>query len=151
MVDGDRVLDVLELLGAAVDEADVRQLAADLVIDLRRHADRARVRDRFEAGGDVDAVAVEIVALDDDVADIDADAELQRPGVGLRVAGGDGPLALDGADDAETALANSATTESPAEPKMRPWCSAMMASTICRQARRSASVPASSAPISLEN
>ena len=52
---------------------------------------------------------------------------------------------------AETTLANSATTESPAEPKMRPWCSAMMESTIWRQALRLASVPASSSPISLEN
>ena len=98
MIDGDRVLDVLELLRAAVDEADVRQLAADLVIDLGRDADRARARDRFETGRDVDAVAVEIVALDDDVADIDADAELQGPGIRLRVARGDGPLALDGAE-----------------------------------------------------
>jgi hypothetical protein len=55
------------------------------------------VRDRFEAGGDIDAVAVEIIALDDDVADIDADAEPQRPRVGLCVARGDGTLALDGA------------------------------------------------------
>jgi len=80
MVDGDRVLDVLQLLRATVDESDVRQLAADFVVDLRRHADRAGARDRFEAGGDIDAIAVEIVALDDDVADIDADAELQGSG-----------------------------------------------------------------------
>ena len=98
MIYGDRVLDVLQHLGAAVDEADVRQFAADLVIDFRRHADRARARDQFETGGDIDAVAVEIVALDDDVADIDAHAELQGPGERLRVAGGDGALALDGAD-----------------------------------------------------
>src|SRR4029077_13858340 len=98
MIDGDRVLDVLELLRTAVDEADVRQLAADLVIDFRRHADRARARDRFETGGDIDAVAVEIVAFNDDVADIDADAELQRPGDWLRIACGDGTLALDSAD-----------------------------------------------------
>jgi hypothetical protein len=35
---------------------------------------------------------------------------------------------------AETTLANSATTESPAVPKIRPPCSAMRPSTICRQA-----------------
>jgi len=52
---------------------------------------------------------------------------------------------------AETALANSATTESPAEPKMRPWCSAMTEPMIWKHACRSASVPASSSPIKREN
>ena len=96
--DGDGILDVLELLRAAVDEPDVRQLAADLVVDLGRDADRTRAGNRLETGRDVDAVAVEIVAFDDDVADIDADAELQGPRVGLRVARGDRALAFDGAE-----------------------------------------------------
>jgi hypothetical protein len=38
----------------------------DLFVDLGRDAYRARPSHRFQAGGDVDAVAIEIVALDDD-------------------------------------------------------------------------------------
>ncbi len=98
MIDGDRVVDVLELLRAAIDEAEVRQLAADLVEHLGRDADRTRPGDRLETGRDVDAVAVQIVAFDDDVADVDADAELQRLHLRPRIARPDGLLALGGAE-----------------------------------------------------
>jgi len=36
----------------------------------------AGIGERFDPGGDVDAVAVEVIALDDDIAEIDADAQL---------------------------------------------------------------------------
>jgi hypothetical protein len=48
-------------------------------VDRARHAQPARLRALLEAGGDVDAVAVEAVAVDQDVADVDADAELHPP------------------------------------------------------------------------
>ena len=52
--------------------------------------DAARLGQRLHAVGDVDAVAVDVVALDDDVAEIDADAEIEpllgrHGGVALRL------------------------------------------------------------------
>jgi hypothetical protein len=35
MIDGNRVCDVLELLGTVLDEADAGELAADLLVDFR--------------------------------------------------------------------------------------------------------------------
>ena len=56
----------------------------------------ARLRERLEPGGDVDAVAVNVVALDDDVAEVDADAERDALVLGqLALALGDAPLHLD--------------------------------------------------------
>jgi hypothetical protein len=48
----------------------------------RRTGDAARPRKPLEPGRHVDAVAIEIVAVDDDVAEIDADAELDVPVLG---------------------------------------------------------------------
>ena len=47
-----------------------------------RYANPSRRRDLLQAGGDVDAVAEDVVALDDDVADVDADAEGNAPILG---------------------------------------------------------------------
>ena len=44
--------------------------------------DTARLGDAFDPRRDVDAVAKDILAFDDDVADIDADPELDRIGLG---------------------------------------------------------------------
>ena len=74
-VDADRPGDVLELLLAVVDEADVEP-AFGILLHARRHADAARLGQALEAGGHVHAVAEDVVVLDDDVADMDADAEL---------------------------------------------------------------------------
>jgi hypothetical protein len=41
------------------------------------NADPARFRDGFETGGNVDPVAVNVLALDDNVTEMDADAEQQ--------------------------------------------------------------------------
>src|SRR5262245_15285681 len=65
---------VLDGLFALVDELDF-EFVADLVTHYRRTGNAAGLRQRFEPGRQVDAIAVEIVAIDDDVADIDADAE----------------------------------------------------------------------------
>ena len=47
-----------------------------------RYANASGCRDLLKPGGDVDAVAEDVVALDDDVADVDADAEGYAPILG---------------------------------------------------------------------
>ena len=66
---------------------------------------RAGLGDAFKAGGDVDAVAENIAVLDDDVADVDADAELdalvlRHAGIALGHAALNGDRATHGVDDA---------------------------------------------------
>ncbi len=73
-----RPCDVLDLLLAPVLECKV-ELVANLVAHDPADADATRLGQRFEAGGDVDAVAEDVAFIDDDVADIDADAELDAP------------------------------------------------------------------------
>ena len=70
----DRALDVLEGALAKVGEAD-RYLVLHLLARRSGNADSAGFRQRFEPSRDVHAVAVDVIAFDDDVADIDADAE----------------------------------------------------------------------------
>ena len=70
-----------------------------------RHADAAGGRLLLQARGDVDAVAKNVVILDDDVAEVDADAELDAllgrdVGIAPRHAGLDLDGALHGLDDA---------------------------------------------------
>ena len=52
------------------------ELAAHLPIGIVGYADAAGLGDTFEPGGNVDAVAVNIAFFDDDVANMNADAEL---------------------------------------------------------------------------
>ena len=87
-IDMHRLGDVLDGLLALIEELQF-ELVADLVAHHRRTGDAAGPRQPFEPRRHVDAVAIEIVALDDDVAEIDADAELDvpvfgNPGVALR-------------------------------------------------------------------
>src|ERR1700691_3649455 len=72
--DFDRFGDVLEPLGpkTAITE---RQLLFYLVVGLARNADAAAFGDTFETGGNIDAVAIDVFAFDDDVADVHADAK----------------------------------------------------------------------------
>ena len=88
----DRPGDVLDLLLAPVVEGEV-ELVADLVAHDAADADPAGLGQGFEPCGDIDAVAVDVVLIADDVAEIDADAELDPP---LRRDGGvaHGHLAL---------------------------------------------------------
>src|SRR5262245_11768456 len=82
-----RLGEVLDGLHTLVDELDF-ELVANLVTYHRRTRNTAGPCQRFEPGGQVDAIAVEIVAFDDDVADIDADAEfdlaiIRDPGIAI--------------------------------------------------------------------
>ena len=67
--------DVLHRLLAHVLERAV-ELSAHLVVDLGGYADAAGLGERFQSGGDVDTLAVNILALDDDVTEIDANAQV---------------------------------------------------------------------------
>ena len=70
----DRPGDVLDAVLAQVDEAD-RKLLADMLAHGRADADLAGLGERLEPRRDVDAVAKDVLVLDDHVADIDADAK----------------------------------------------------------------------------
>ena len=64
----------------------------------RRDADPAGLGERFEPRGDIDAVAEDVVVLDDDVAEVDADAEVDAlVGGDIGVALGHPALHRDGA------------------------------------------------------
>jgi hypothetical protein len=76
-VDPDRLGDVLDLLLAQIVEGQ-RQLVADLVARGAGEADRPGLGERFQPGGDVDPVAEQVAAVDNHIADMDADAELHR-------------------------------------------------------------------------
>ena len=70
-----RARDVLELALAQVLEADL-EAVSHLVVDGARDEDTAGLGERLEPRRDIDAVAEDVVALDDDVADVDADPKL---------------------------------------------------------------------------
>ena len=72
--DTDRPVDILDADVAAVLEPNLDPIA-DALIDDRGDADAARLGQRLEPRGDVDAIAVNIVAFNDDIAEIDADPE----------------------------------------------------------------------------
>src|SRR6476469_869007 len=57
---------------AQVDELG-RHLAGHLVSNGARQRDAARLRQRLQARGDVDAVAIDVLAVDDDFTEIDPD------------------------------------------------------------------------------
>jgi hypothetical protein len=80
-VDAHRPRDVLDLLLAQVLKAEI-ELVAHLVAHDAADADAARFSQGFEACGDIDAIAVDVVTLDDDVAEIDTDAKLDAAFLG---------------------------------------------------------------------
>ena len=87
-VDMDRFGDVLHRLAAKIVERDI-EAAADIIMHARRNANPARIVHRLDTRGDVDPVAEDILALDDDVADVDAETEeypliVRQPGITLR-------------------------------------------------------------------
>ncbi|MEZ5864551.1 MAG: hypothetical protein R3D25_10985 [Geminicoccaceae bacterium] len=74
--DLDRLRQVLHRLRAERCEHRI-QLAAHLVVDGARDAEPARGREAFEPCRDIDPISQDVVAVDDDVAEIDADAKAQ--------------------------------------------------------------------------
>src|SRR6516165_3989461 len=80
-----RVGDVLEPLLAEIDEFG-RNRAAHMAPGIGGDANAAGRGEALEARGDIDAVAVNVVRRDDDIAEIDADAKLdtailRQPGI----------------------------------------------------------------------
>src|SRR5215813_14791670 len=69
-----RLIDVLQARWAHLDKKDL-DLAAHLVKRIVRHADAARLSQHLQAGSDVDPVTKYVVAVDNDVAEVDANAE----------------------------------------------------------------------------
>src|SRR5262249_15558468 len=76
-VDVDRPRDVLDALLAEIFEPRVEP-AADLLAHRGGDTDAAGVGERLQPGGDVDAIAKNVVAVDDHIAEIDADTKLYR-------------------------------------------------------------------------
>jgi hypothetical protein len=73
-IDMDRAGDVLHAMLAEVGEAD-RKLLADMLAHGRADADLAGLGERLEPRRDVDAIAKNVIVLDDHVANVDADAK----------------------------------------------------------------------------
>ena len=70
--------DVLELLLALVGKADI-EAAFDVLLHARRHANAAWRRKSLQPGSHVHTFTEDIVVLDDNVANMDADAEFDTP------------------------------------------------------------------------
>ena len=86
--------DVLDRMLAGV--LEVRAERADLLVHRLREADPAGLGQPLEAGDDVDALAQDVVAVDHDVAEIDADAIAHAPVLVLAgLARGQRPLHLE--------------------------------------------------------
>ena len=92
-------LDVLQRLLAGVLEGEVEPVA-DMIAHRCRDADAARLGDALQARRHIDAVAENVAVLDDDVAEIDADAELDAAVLRhVGVAAGHAALDFGGAGD----------------------------------------------------
>ncbi len=72
--DADRPVDILDADVAGILEPNVDPIA-DAFVDDGGNANAAGLGQRLQAGGDVDAIAVNVVALDDHVAEIDPDPQ----------------------------------------------------------------------------
>jgi len=71
-----------------------------LVVRRARDAQPSRLAQGFQAGGNIDAIAEDVVSVDDDVADIDADAEDDAPVLGhARITADHAALNYDSAPD----------------------------------------------------
>src|SRR5208283_3601428 len=92
-IDTHRPGNVFDVLLAEILECEI-ELVTDLVAHDPADADSAGLGQGFEAGGDIDAVAINVALVDDDVAEVDADAELY-PFVGRHVGVAPDHFALD--------------------------------------------------------
>jgi hypothetical protein len=80
-IDLNGLLDVLDLLRSQILKIQAN-FAFDAIENSAGNADAAGIGESFQACGDVDAIAVNVRALDDDVAQIDADAQPDAPVIG---------------------------------------------------------------------
>ena len=102
------------------------ELAFDLVVDAARQPHAPRFAQALDPGRDVDAVAIDGAALDDHVAEVDADAVAdaallrQRPGLAPAIA----RWISTAASTASTTLPNSTMAPSPLRSTKRPPCRA---------------------------
>jgi len=119
---------------------------------VRHGGARGGVRQRLDPVGDIHAVTINVVAVDDDVTDIDADPELYSTVFwAAPIAFANLLLDLDRAGDSVTALANSTSAPSPVSLNVRPEWAAIRGSKRSRlMAFKRASVPASSMPMRRE-
>src|SRR4029077_1625032 len=69
-----RFNNILQVLRTHILKGEI-DLPADLTLCVVGDANATRLRNPFKARGDVDAVAKDIVVIDDDVTDVDADAK----------------------------------------------------------------------------
>ena len=120
-IDPDRLGDVLQMLLAERLEPHVK-LVPGVVVGGSGDDDPVRLTDPLQPGGDIDAIAVDVVAIDDDVAEIDADPERDPRVLGK----GSRWLAIErwistAHATASTTLANSTSAPSPMSFTMRPW------------------------------
>ena len=96
--DRNRSIDVFDLDSAAILESAINAIA-DAFVNDRGDAYAARVGERLQPRRDIDAVAINIVSVNDHVAEIDADAKLDGGCAGWQDAASDRILDRDGAFD----------------------------------------------------
>src|SRR5262249_777048 len=70
----DRAVDILDVLFAEIGEFDT-QIYVGLVTHYGRNTDPARLGQRFQPCRDIDTVSVDVVAINDDVTDVDPNAK----------------------------------------------------------------------------
>jgi hypothetical protein len=75
-ISADRLGDVLDAMAAKWAVVEI-ELVPHLIVDGVRNANRTGLGERFEPRGDVYAIAEDIVAIDDDVAEIDPNPQLE--------------------------------------------------------------------------
>src|ERR1700736_4452283 len=72
--DSDRAVDILDAYVAAILETNVDPIA-DAFVDDRGDADPTGLGEGFQSRGDVDAIAINVLAFDNDIAKIDTDSQ----------------------------------------------------------------------------
>jgi hypothetical protein len=77
-VSANRLGDILDAMAAERMIVEI-ELIPDLLVNVVGDANGARPGESLEAGSDVDAIAEDIAAIDDHVANIDTDPELETP------------------------------------------------------------------------
>ena len=97
------------------------ELIPDLVVDRVRDANRAGLREPLEPHGDIDAITKDVVAVDDDITQVDPDPQLETALLRDRLVTARATRCISTAQlRASTTLEKSASTLSPAVPTIRP-------------------------------